>query len=208
VTDNTEILLACDRIDDQLEVIGSEVKTIRTLAGMPAGAWVFPIGTEEAPAEDWYCAQYFTWDGHPEVGHTGLDLNLDRTPYGDVDRGFPVWSIAMGRVHSVGSSIGWVGVVVIEHQHEGQSLYVRYAHLAPDSIVSEGQLVTPGQLIGVIGNYIRGKGGDHLHYDMAPNKFNWWQYRTPDVGWRDPVPILKAHLPPERVDAMLERRSG
>jgi len=196
--DENEILLSCDRID-------AELGRIRTLVGVPDESWAFPVGTSEAPPEKWYCAQYHTYAGSPSAGHTGIDLNLDRSPWGDVDRGFPVWAIAKGQVTSVNHSPGWVGVVVIRHEHQGRPLWVRYAHLAPDSIVSYGQEVAPGELVGVIGNYIAGRGGDHLHFDMCRDAFSWSWYRTSGYDWVDPVPILKAHLDPDRVDAMLRK---
>jgi len=194
---SSEILDACDKI------VGA-VTQIRAALAVGSGDWAFPVGTTDAPVEDWYCAQFHTWKGGT-TGHTGLDLNLDRSPWGDVDRGFPIWAIASGQVWAVGYSPGWVGVVVIRHQHDGAPLWVRYAHLAPDITWVEGQIVAPGDQVGVIGNYTSGLGGDHLHCDMARDAFEWNWYRTPNFSWVDPVPILKAHLDPDKVDAMLRK---
>jgi len=65
--------------------------------------------------------------------------------------------------------------------------------------------VFSGQLLGVLGNYSR---GDHLHFDMALDPFAWWQYRSPDVHWIDPLPILQAHLDVALVQDMMARKAA
>jgi murein DD-endopeptidase MepM/ murein hydrolase activator NlpD len=160
--------------------------------------WVLPVGTEDFPPERWYVAQRHT------QSHTGLDINLDEPPWGDVERGFPIFSIASGMVLEVGQSDGWLSVVVIRHQHEGDPIYVRYAHLESISLF-EGQGVEANNVVGYLGNWKGGDGGDHLHFDMALDHFHWAAWRTPGVTWVDPVPVLKAHINPDLVDAMMRR---
>lgn len=175
------------------------------------GAWAFPVGTAEHPPEAWYVAVWHDLTGARNGGyrHTGIDINLDRWPWGDVERGAPVWAVADGRVAAKGSSSGWLGVVVIEVQHHGLPLQVRYAHLDPDSIpVVMGQAVKAGDHLGNLGNWQGGDGGDHLHLDMGWNYFGWDWWLTAKVEWVDPVPVLREHLDPGMVDRMLGKNDG
>jgi hypothetical protein len=98
--------------------------------------------------------------------------------------------------------------VVLKVEHNGDPLYFRYWHLMNDGTfqaLESGQLVRAGQCLGHLGNYQLGAGGDHLHLDCAPQLFepHWWFTRHPAVNWVDPVPILKAHLDPGIIDAMM-----
>jgi len=100
--------------------------------------------------------------------------------------------------------------VIIEVQHQGYPLYVRYWHLADDAGfrgLAVGQAVEAGQQIGAIGNYRLGAGGDHLHFDCARDPFgaHWWFTNHPDVRWIDPVPVLQMHLDSVRVEEMLKK---
>jgi len=193
-----------DTIRD-LEQIKAAVSRIEARIGAEElTTWEMPVGTSEYPPAMWYCAQYHTYPSGANR-HTGIDLNLDLAPWGDVDRHQPIYAIADGVVHEIGYSAGWLGVVVIRHEHEGQPLWARYAHLEKSVAVEVGEHVLPGRYIGRIGNYVSGRGGDHLHFDMALDPFGWAYYRTSWVRWIDPVPVLKAHLPEDEVDAMLRK---
>ena len=164
-------------------------------------AWAFPVGDTEYPPEAWYCATWHDPTGELNNGyrHTGIDINLDLSPYGDIERklGLSIYAIAAGKVTRV--SQNWYGVpmIVIQHEHDGQPLYTRYAHIIPK--VKMGDMVTAGQELGLFADW---KTGDHLHFDMTltPNTTAWF---TP--GMLDPVDVLKMHLPPERVDAMCKK---
>ena len=155
----------------------------------------------------WKCDQYHLWSPDNLDGHTGLDLNVSVAPYGDIDRGQPIWAIADGEVvHDRGYSQGWVGVIVIKHQHDGAPLYVRYAHLDPDTFqVNIGDQVKAADLLGKLGDYKGGDTGDHLHFDMCLDPFTWHEFKTPGKRWVDPVPILKQHLDPHVIDEMLKK---
>ncbi|MBN2389908.1 MAG: M23 family metallopeptidase [Anaerolineae bacterium] len=167
-------------------------------------AWMFPVND---PA-GWYCAVWHDLTGARNGGyrHTGIDLNLDRRPWGDVERGFPIYALASGQVVAATSSSGWLGVVQVMHQHLGQPLWARYAHLdATRLMVNAGGTVIAGQLLGYIGNWTGGDGGDHLHLDMALTPFYWAAWLAAADEWIDPVGVLRAHLEPEIVDALLAR---
>jgi murein DD-endopeptidase MepM/ murein hydrolase activator NlpD len=85
--------------------------------------------------------------------HAGIDLAGPT--------GTPIYATADGRV---GRS-GWVGAYgnLIELEH-GRGIQTRYAHLSR-SIVSAGERVQRGQLIGYMGSTGRST-GPHLHYEV------------------------------------------
>lgn len=177
--------------------------------------WAFPVGNGEYPPAAWYAATRHDESGrlNDGYGHTGIDLNLDRWPWGDVDRGQPVFAVADGVVRAVDYSSRYLGSVVIEVEHDGAPLFFRYWHLANDAtyqLIAEWQMVRDGDCLGHIGNYTLGAGGDHLHLDCALDNFgaHWWFTRHPEVRWVDPVPVLKAHLDADEVERMLRKGVG
>jgi len=175
---------------------------------VPSAVWAFPVGTEKYPPEKWYCAQYHNPVG--ANGHTGIDLNLDVSPWGDVDRGMPVCAVASGVVYVTGYSTSYLGSIIIQSEHNSAPLYVRCWHLADDAqfrLWKVGDRVFAGECLGHIGNYVLGEGGDHCHLDMRNQSFepHWWFTSHPG-GWLDPVPILEAHLDPPIVKAMLAKK--
>lgn len=171
-------------------------------------AWVLPVGTAQYPAVKWgvrgYTHDLRTTSENPNRRngkpwpHTGYDINLDVAPYGDIERGMPVVSIAHGVVHYVTDEWSGVGLCVVCHIHDGAPLYVRYAHITVH--VRAGDIVEAGQVIGIIADYPNE--GDHLHFDMALDPF-MREWITSNVRWIDPAPILRAHIDPALVDAML-----
>lgn len=185
---------------------------IEALLGVEESAWSYPVGNAYWPTERWYAASLHDTTGKLNDGyaHTGIDLNMDKAPWGDVDRGQPVFAIASGIVHNFGYSKKYLGSVIIEVRHDDAPLYVRYWHLEPNTIFNShwtGNVVKSGQVVGHIGNYTVGAGGDHLHFDMAlqPIGPHWWFSRHPEIDWPDPVPILETHLDPDRIKKMLKR---
>lgn len=96
-------------------------------------------------------------------GHNGIDFGAKR--------GAPIYASANGTV-IVSRNSGWNGgygnYVVISHPNGTQTLY---AHMT-NAIVSQGQSVAAGQVIGYVGS--TGKStGVHLHYEVrgAANPF-------------------------------------
>lgn len=177
--------------------------------------WAFPVGNDEYPPAAWYAATHHDTSGRRNNGyaHTGIDLNLDRHPWGDVDRGQPVFAVTEGVVRAVAYSTNYLGSVVIEVEHGGKPLFLRYWHLMNDKTfkaLAEWQTVQPSECLGHLGNYQMGGGGDHLHFDCALDNFgaHWWFSRHSQVRWIDPVPVLKDHLDPVIVNKMLTRNAG
>jgi len=166
--------------------------------------WAFPVGEGDYPPERWYCSVWHDPTGARNNGypHTGIDLNLDVSPWGDVERALDlsIYAVADGVVHY--RTKDWYGVpmIVVRHEHAGRWLYVRYGHIVP--VVRAGDVVDGGQRLGGFANWRRGDGGDHLHFDMSRTAYTT-EWMTP--GKMDPVPVLKAHLDSRTVAAMLSR---
>lgn len=198
---------------DEIDALVAELRVLLGDGDEANGEWAYPVGTPKYPTTDWYAATLHDPTGklNSGYGHTGIDLNVDKKPWGDVDRGQPVYAIADGVVHRVHYSTSYLGSTVIQVEHDGAPLWLRYWHLENDvnfRVVSSWTRIEKGDLLGHIGNYTLGAGGDHLHLDAALDPFepHWWFTYHPEVRWVDPVPILKEHLDPALVDEMLRRR--
>ena len=166
--------------------------------------WVLPVSEGDYPSASWYCATWHDLTGVRNGGykHTGIDLNLDLPPWGDVERalGLSVYAIADGVVTY--STPNWSGVpmIVVRHEHDGKPLWVRYGHVT--QVAFRGDIVMAGQRLGGFADYP--DAGDHLHFDMALDEFTR-EWLTSEIRWIDPVPVLKIHHDPATVDAMLSR---
>lgn len=106
--------------------------------------------------------------------HTGQDF--------PAPTGTPVYAVASGVVLSPTDG-GWAGTNIVVQHEPGATLY---AHLS-GSLVSPGETVSPGQLIGYVGNTGRSF-GSHLHFEFYKNG------TTPgDVyAASDPMPFLRS----------------
>ena len=172
--------------------------------------WRLPVGNDEHPAGDWYISVKHDETGALNGGyrHTGVDISM-RT-LGDTDRGEPVFAITSGVVHSVGyqGGKGWLGVVVLKHVHRGAPLYVRYAHLSGEiGLPNAGEQIEAGALLGVLGDYLGGDTGDHLHHDMRTEPFAWNTWFTGDAGgWVDPLEVYSHHVRAEQLSAITKPR--
>ena len=184
----------------------------------PSPVWAYPVGSTKFPVGQWYAASIHDLTGtlRQPVGvprrHSGIDLNVQVWPRGGIDEGEPVTAVCSGVVTSRGYSPqpapgrGWLACVVIRIEQAGEPLWVRYAHLLDASItVRVGDAVTVGQVLGVLDDYRNSSGYNaaHLHFDMARDPFEWNYWLSTSVEWVDPVPILRAELDPDIVDAML-----
>jgi murein DD-endopeptidase MepM/ murein hydrolase activator NlpD len=97
--------------------------------------------------------------------HTGMDLRAEH--------GAPVRATGPGKVVTAEYSGGYGNMVEIEHAN---GLTTRYAHMSA-ILVSEGQTVAAGTLVGRVGSTGRST-GPHLHYETRidgdpadPNRF-------------------------------------
>ncbi|MCT1460276.1 M23 family metallopeptidase [Aestuariimicrobium sp. p3-SID1156] len=100
---------------------------------------------------------YFGKTGSWARYHTGQDF--------PAPTGTPVYAASSGIVGGDMSAAGWAGAyyVTIHHSGGGSTLY---AHLSA-RVVSAGQAVKAGQLIGYVGNEGRSFGA-HLHFEYYP----------------------------------------
>ena len=193
-----------------VELVGL-AEGVRMLDGTPTTAqpWALPVGTPEYPSAMWYAYTVHDLTGrrNPDgYKHTGLDLNMDKSPWGNVDVGQPVFAVTGGEVVDVGFSQTYRGGVVLKVNHFGIPLYIRYWHLrASVQNHKVGDAIGKSQVIGTIDYYPNGYA--HCHFDMAWQQFgvNWWFTKHPEIEWANPVYILKMHLDSDAVDAMLAR---
>ena len=88
--------------------------------------------------------------------HTGLDIGGDT--------GQPFVAAAGGTVSSVGWSGGYGNMILIDH---GNGVATRYAHASKVS-VSNGQQISKGESIGLVGSTGRST-GPHLHFEVIIN---------------------------------------
>jgi murein DD-endopeptidase MepM/ murein hydrolase activator NlpD len=117
------------------------------------------------------------WLVPPGYWHTGCDFN---GPFGgNSDKGYPVVAVAAGVVDFAGLASGtsWGNLVTI--WHDGVNIGSRSAHL-DRVLVSKGQRVTAGQVIGTVGQGFHGRYLAHLHFDIYVN-------RSMDAGWWPPA---------------------
>jgi hypothetical protein len=110
--------------------------------------WVLPLATSEITAQ---FGEYGLWSSY----HTGIDFNGNT--------GDPIKSIANGVVTSVGydGAYGNKTVVTLE---DGTEIW--YCHQT-DFLVSEGDTVTAGEVIGTVGA-TGNVTGSHLHLEVRP----------------------------------------
>ena len=191
---------------DTLDLVLNGQRYTCTLAEKPAEpVWSFPVGNGQYPPERWYAATLHGKNSNYSSGfHTGIDLNLDVSPRGDIERtlGLSVYAVADGIVTYITQNWSGVPMLVINVMHDSEPLWIRYAHIIP--CVMLNQVVKPGQALGTFANWTGFGGGDHLHFDMALDPFTT-EWCSTSIRWIDPVPVLKAHLDPARIDAMLRR---
>lgn len=94
------------------------------------------------------------WNG--PAGHHGIDIFAYR--------GAPLVAVASGTIRRVGVVSDTSGIRVRMRDDCGWEYY--YGHL-DEAVVSEGQHVEAGQLLGYMGN--TGTGGVHLHFNVSPD---------------------------------------
>lgn len=109
-------------------------------------------------------ADYYRQFG--QQGHNGIDLGANT--------GDPVYAADDGTVafEGWGQNHSWMGTpagICVLINHGGS--YAGYAHLS-DTVISKGQTVSKGQLIGHVGS-TGAATGPHLHFEMLPLKPNF-----------------------------------
>lgn len=87
--------------------------------------------------------------------HTGIDL-YNRDPVA-------IYAAGDGVIREAHYRDDYGNMLVIDH---GRGVFTRYAHLASPTDFSEGDTVTSGQIIGVMGNTASHLIPRHLHYEI------------------------------------------
>ncbi len=99
--------------------------------------------------------------------HSGADFNALTS--GDSDLGHPIHAIADGVIEFAGRARAWGNIIVIKHV--GLGVWSMYAH-NKDNLVTRGQKVHAGQVIGTIGKgeptqkLPKGRFLAHLHFEI------------------------------------------
>lgn len=130
------------------KLIASQQITFTTGSG-----YVYPL-----PSSYTHISSYFGWRTHPLTGkpnyHTGIDL--------PAPAGTSIYAVQGGVVTISGYAPSSYGnYVVISH---GNGVTTLYAHMRSRA-VSEGQVVTQGQVIGYVGT-TGSSTGNHLHLEL------------------------------------------
>lgn len=120
---------------------------------VPSGTgWLWPV-----PG---FITTYFGWRTHPIFGyqqfHPGIDIAANS--------GTPIRASQGGVVLSAGWAGGYGQLVVIDH---GNGMATAYAHQS-QILVSAGQTVGRGQVIGLVGS-TGNSTGPHLHFEIREN---------------------------------------
>lgn len=99
------------------------------------------------------------WNGKTNCSHLGIDFT------GPI--GTPIYAIAAGKVETATYSGGYGLFVLLEHDVDGdgkRDYFSAYAHMS-EILVSSGQTVTAGQMIGKMGS-TGNSSGSHLHFEI------------------------------------------
>lgn len=119
-----------------------------------SNGWTYPV------------SNYWVSEGFRSPGrwdHTGIDLAASC--------GTPIVAAASGNVGLTYWDGGGGGnMVTVNH---GNGWQTRYAHMISWAIVSNGQYVKAGQVLGYVGS-TGASSGCHLHFEMRPNQDNGW----------------------------------
>jgi hypothetical protein len=117
--------------------------------------------------------------------------------------GTPVYAIYDGVVHYADAAGTWGGLVEISHINptNAATFYSLYGHLnAPGLQVSQGQVVSKGQLLGYLGNYAENGGwAEHLHFSIYtgvhPQNGVLAGHVASLAGYENPIPWLEMNCP-------------
>lgn len=139
LADARNLEAVCDRLDTRRIYLESR-PALRPVRGILTS----PFGVRLSPFTD------------TQVFHEGLDI--------EAPTGTPVRAAAAGKVVRSGYEALYGNLLVVDH---GNGFRTLYAHLS-ERIVSPGDLVQKGDVIGTVGD--TGKAtGPHLHYEVRVN---------------------------------------
>lgn len=150
-----EKLMEMNNLGDPDRLLAGQQLMIPAGQGGPEGqvSRGLPLNQLKWPAVGWISSPYGMRDGSM---HEGLDIAADQ--------GQPVRAVREGRVVFAGPRGTYGNTVIIDH---GNGLRTLYAHNSR-VLVSEGQRVTAGQRIALVGSTGRST-GPHLHFEVLLN---------------------------------------
>lgn len=124
-------------------------------SGVCAEGFIWPLPgagrvTTEFGADQWV-------NGVFSSGHKGLDIAIAG--------GTPIYAAHNGTVAATTGHWSYGNVVMIDN---GDGISTLYAHMQSAAIVSVGQTVTQGQVIGYVGS-TGNSSGNHLHFEVRVN---------------------------------------
>lgn len=166
---NAEALLALQKL--QYEAEKADADAIAQSLGlqdineyMSGFEWPFDPGVDSSFIISSYFGGRSSPGGFGSSDHTGIDI----TP----GAGLPIGAIASGVVVKSEYYGGYGNCVVIQHKNsQGQIFHSLYGHMASTPLVSVGQTVYQGQVIGYVGS-TGASTGAHLHLEI-------WENTTP-----------------------------
>lgn len=122
--------------------------------------------------------------------HTGVDAEFPE------EKEVPVLSITEGQVLLAKTVNGYGGVVILQHQIQGQTYSVLYGHLDPSSLTQKQQ-VSAGEQIGVLGEGFSSEtDGErkHLHFSVRKGPSTelkgYVQTESELSNWLDPLSLF------------------
>ena len=146
-----------DRYENFEPVADTIIDALTTTASRGTTNVVFPL-----PDGTWNVSSPFGWRFHEILRqwafHAGIDLGAGA--------GTPILAAADGTVTHAGFSGGYGGLIVIEHEINGETVATAYGHMWENGIhAAVGDRVTAGQHIGDVGSAGRSS-GPHLHFEV------------------------------------------
>ena len=174
------------------EIEGDDVDFLHLLPGDFESLLEAVSGFQRPMENDHYGNQFL--DDVDGIPYPGVDYNGPGE--GDADLDTPIYSVAQGFVLEIDNE-GW-GSIVIGHIYQGEWVYSQYGNLGPGRIfVSKSQIVTKGQLIGMVGNWSTDNA--HLHWEIRkgnhPDSGNvsyWPDYVLEMGSWADRVEAINS----------------
>lgn len=155
----------------------------------------FPVDTVRITGEFGADPEYYKQFG--QNGHNGIDLAAPAgTPVYAADEGTIVFE-GWGQNHSWMGSIAGICIII---NHIGS--YGGYAHLSR-TVISKGDRVTKGQLIGYVGA-TGAATGPHLHFEMLPLNPN---FKNGFAGRINPMPYIDTVKTATRTQVIAEYKA-
>ena len=145
-----------DQLDIMHEMLSDEMRPyLVSLAG--TGTIIAPAGLQwPLPGYSYISTHFGVPDAFGKPGHKGIDI--------PAPAGTPILAAHGGTVLVATTSDSYGNQVLID---SGEGVATRYAHMT-NYIVSPGQLVAAGEVIGYVGS-TGASTGNHLHFEMMLN---------------------------------------